>query len=313
MSKFINPLTDYGWKILFGQETNKSVLIELLNSLLEGEVVIEDLIYLDKEQLPEVPDERMFVYDIYCRTSTGEYIIIEIQRESQEYFKDRALVYTSAAILKQAKKGTWIYKLDAVYGIFFLDFRLPENEYEGAVIHVDMTTRKTHRVFNPKQRQIFISLPAFDLQEDECKTKSDRWIYVLKNMETLDHIPFIDDMPVMRRLEKTIALTSMDPNQRGLYEASLKAYRDNYAVISYKVKKGIEEGMAKGMAKGIAKGRAEGMTKGIAKGRAEGIAIGEARSQAKLLDTARNLKAAGVATEIIINATGLSREVIEQL
>lgn len=37
MGKFINPFTDHGWKILFGEEASKSILIEFLNDLLEGE------------------------------------------------------------------------------------------------------------------------------------------------------------------------------------------------------------------------------------------------------------------------------------
>ncbi|MBQ9587301.1 MAG: PD-(D/E)XK nuclease family transposase, partial [Bacteroidales bacterium] len=43
MSKFINPFTDVGFKRIFGQEVNKSLLIEFLNSLLEGEQHIDDI------------------------------------------------------------------------------------------------------------------------------------------------------------------------------------------------------------------------------------------------------------------------------
>jgi predicted transposase/invertase (TIGR01784 family) len=310
MGKYINPLTDYGWKVIFGQEANKPILISLLNSFLEGEIEIVDIVFLDKEQLPDLPDERMFVYDIYCRTSTGEYIIVEIQRASQKHFRNRALVYTASAIVKQALKGEWDYKLDTVYGIFFLDFRLPENEDEGPIVHVDMTTRKTHRVFNTRQRQIFISLPTFELQEDECVTNADRWIYVLKNMEKLNRIPFIDDIPVMRKLQKTIALTSMDPNQRALYEASIEAYRDNKAVIMYHYEQGLEEGEAKAEAKAEAKiAKAEAKAE---KAEAKAEKAEAQRAQDKLR-SAKRLKACGVSIEIIMQVYDLPRSVIEQL
>ncbi|MDR0894010.1 MAG: Rpn family recombination-promoting nuclease/putative transposase, partial [Prevotellaceae bacterium] len=146
---------------------------------------------------------------------------------------------------------------------------------------------------------IFISLPAFELQEDECITKSDRWIYVLKNMETLDRIPFTDDIPAMRRLEKTITIASMDPNQRGLYEASVKAYRDNLAVISYKVKEGIAEGEARSRAKVEA-----------AEAKAQKA---EADRMQDKIDIARNFKRLGTPVEIIMQATGLSHEAIERM
>jgi predicted transposase/invertase (TIGR01784 family) len=50
----------------------------------------------------------------------------------------------------------------------------------------------------------------------------------------------------------------------------------------------------------------EGLKKGLAKGKVEGKAEG-------ILQTARNFKQAGVAIEVIMQATGLSREEIEQL
>ena len=79
MGKFINPFTDYGFKKIFGQEVSKELLIEFLNDLLEGERVITDLTFLNNEQLPEYPGDRIAIYDIYCTTDTGEKIIVEMQ------------------------------------------------------------------------------------------------------------------------------------------------------------------------------------------------------------------------------------------
>ena len=43
MGKFINPFTDVGFKIIFGQEFSKPRLLDFLNTLLEGERSITDL------------------------------------------------------------------------------------------------------------------------------------------------------------------------------------------------------------------------------------------------------------------------------
>ena len=61
MGKFINPFTDYGFKKIFGQEVSKELLIEFLNDLLEGERVITDLTFLNNEQLPIYPGERIAI------------------------------------------------------------------------------------------------------------------------------------------------------------------------------------------------------------------------------------------------------------
>ena len=122
MGRFINPFTDFGFKFLFGREVEKELLIDFLNDLLVGEHIITDIQFLNNEQQPEVKAERGIIYDIYCVTDTGERIIVEMQNREQPYFKDRALFYLSRAITQQAKKGVWDFQLDAVYGVFFMNF-----------------------------------------------------------------------------------------------------------------------------------------------------------------------------------------------
>ena len=68
MAKFINPFTDVGFKIIFGQEMTKGLLIDFLNDLLVGERHIQDITFLDKELQPEFQGDRGVIYDIYCTT-----------------------------------------------------------------------------------------------------------------------------------------------------------------------------------------------------------------------------------------------------
>ena len=75
-SRFVNPFTDLGFKIIFGQPASKALLIILLNELLSGEHHIEDLTFLDKEDRSENIHDKGIIYDLYCRTSTSEYIIV---------------------------------------------------------------------------------------------------------------------------------------------------------------------------------------------------------------------------------------------
>ena len=63
IGKFINPFTDVGFKIIFGQEFSKPRLLDFLNTLLEGERVITDLKFLDKEQPAIYDGDRSPIYD----------------------------------------------------------------------------------------------------------------------------------------------------------------------------------------------------------------------------------------------------------
>ena len=49
MSRYINPMTDFGFKYIFGREESKPFLIDFLNCLLHDEPefdTIVDLVYL---------------------------------------------------------------------------------------------------------------------------------------------------------------------------------------------------------------------------------------------------------------------------
>ena len=101
MGKFVNPFTDIGFKIIFGQPASKPFLITLLNELLAGEHRIEDLMFLDKEDHAEHVRDKGIIYDLYCRTSTGEYIIVEMQNRKHLNFVDRTLYYMCRAVSRQ--------------------------------------------------------------------------------------------------------------------------------------------------------------------------------------------------------------------
>ena len=67
MAKYINPFTDWGFKRLFGQEFSKDLLISFLNDLLEGELHVKDVVFKDKEQLPQTKDQRGIIYDVSAK------------------------------------------------------------------------------------------------------------------------------------------------------------------------------------------------------------------------------------------------------
>ena len=127
-SRYINPYTNYGFKLLFGTEPNKDITLELVNALLQGKEVIKSLTLLPTEQLGDTKDDRRSVFDIYCENENGEKIIIEMQKADQQWFKDRSVYYSSFPIHQQGEKGQWSFGLKAVYTIGILDFVYFESE-----------------------------------------------------------------------------------------------------------------------------------------------------------------------------------------
>ena len=227
MGRFINPFTDVGFKRIFGQEVNKDLLIDFLNDLLVGERHIKDIQFIDKEMLGNTVEDRNSIYDVYCTSDNGEQFIVEMQNRSQQNFRERALFYLSQAITGQGQKGTrWKFELKAVYGVFFMNFRL-EDSPRKLRTDVILSDRETHELFCDKLRFIFLELPSFNKEEEECENDFERWIYVLKNMETLQRLPFKARKSVFKRLEEIVDIAALSKEDREKYDESIKVYRDN--------------------------------------------------------------------------------------
>ncbi|MDE6417621.1 MAG: Rpn family recombination-promoting nuclease/putative transposase [Duncaniella sp.] len=251
MSKYLNPFTDVGFKRIFGQEMSKDILISFLNALLEGEHVITDLTFLDKERVPILKSERGLVYDIYCTTDTGEHIIVEMQNKYQKHFRDRAVYYASTDIAWQAVKGSdWKYELTPVYGVYFMNFKFNEPDAAKPRTDVALMDMETGKIFSDKIRLIFLQLPLFDLTEEECDTDFKKWLYVLNNMQTFDRMPFAAQKAVFDRLGSIAEIANMPRKERWAYEESLRIYRDTIAIVDTAREEGEEKGMEKGIVQG---------------------------------------------------------------
>lgn len=116
--KYINLLTDFGFKRIVGTEPNKNLLIDFLNTLLPPQHQIQDVTFKNNENLGHTSIDRKAIFDIYCQAKTGERFIVEIQKAKQNFFKDRSVDYSTFPIQEQAKKGNWNYQLAPVYMVF---------------------------------------------------------------------------------------------------------------------------------------------------------------------------------------------------
>ncbi|MEM9990752.1 MAG: PD-(D/E)XK nuclease family transposase, partial [Bacteroidota bacterium] len=106
MERYINPLTDFGFKKLFGTEPNKDLLIDFLNQVLPNRKIAH-LSYASNEHFGRTSLDRKAIFDIYCVGTDGEHFIVEMQKAKQNYFKDRSVFYASFPIQQQAQKGDW--------------------------------------------------------------------------------------------------------------------------------------------------------------------------------------------------------------
>ena len=145
---------------------------------------------------------------------------------------------------------------------------IPKKQFRTDVVLAEKGTKEQ---FSDKLRMIFLQLPLFTKEADECENQVERWIYLLKNMETLNRLPWAAQSAVFQKLESIADVSGMTRAERLQYDEALKKYRDTISVF---------EGV-----------RMEGNTEG--------------RANEKKA-TIRRLLASGASVDIISIATGLS-------
>lgn len=253
--RYVNFYTDFAFKKLFGTEANKELLISFLNSLFDGVEVIKDLRYLNVEQMGAVASERKAVFDVYCENEKGERFLIEMQKADQAYFIDRSIYYSTFPIQDQAPKGKWNFKLDKVYTIGILNFIFDDKNTDYMHHEVKLMDINTKEVFFDKLTYIYLEMPKFRKTEGELVTILDKWLYAIKNLESLMDKPKALVDAVFERFFEQAEIANFTKQELYDYRESQKDYWDMFSVV--------ETAENKGVAKGLEQGRAEGRAEGI--------------------------------------------------
>ena len=264
--RYINLFTDYGFKKIFGEEPNKNLLLDFLNELLKEEQgEIRDLTYLKTEQLGDTDIDRKAIFDLYCENERGEKFIVELQKSKQNFFKDRALYYSTFPIREQAERGDWNFKLKAVYTVAILDFVFDEDKDKPEKYRYDvkLTDIDTNRVFYDKLTFIYLEMPKFSKNLDELKTRFDKWLYVIRNLNRLERIPDTLREQVFEQLFDTAEIARFTPDQVRSYEKSLKYYRDMKNSLDTAFDEGKEEGEQKKEREIVINGLRQGLDKEV--------------------------------------------------
>lgn len=298
---YADLLCDFMFKRLFGSEANKDVLIGFLNMLLT-DVDIMDVEFIPTEHLGLTKDDRKAIFDISCKCRNGRSFIIEMQKGYQKHFRERALYYTSYPINEQGRqvrdefirehqnsndsaKFTWDYNLKPVTVVAILNFKF---EHDGGWpsdrFHSSYRLREdtTCEVMTDALRFVFLELGRFKKHLWELETISDKWMYLLKHMHEMVDIPEVFSDHLFSRLFILSKIGKFTPDELKQYEESMKDMSDYYNIIDTAAEEAEKRGLSKGQE--------------IAK-----------------MEAAKRLKELGVDIKIIIAATGLNINVVEEL
>ncbi|MGB3767191.1 MAG: Rpn family recombination-promoting nuclease/putative transposase [Phormidesmis sp.] len=241
--RYINPLTDFGFKRIFGTEPNKALLVDFLNVVLPEKHRISELSYRNSENVGNSALDRKAIFDLYCQSNSGERFIVEIQKAKQNFFKDRSVYYSTFPIQEQAIKGDfWNYHLSPVYTVGILDFIFDDHKDDETLLHTVELKDQQCRVFYDKLKFIYLELPKFQKPLEALETHFDKWLYLLRHLPSLNNPPELLQESTFMQLFEIAEIANFTPVEQVAYEDSLKYYRDLNNVVDTSRQEGLDQG-----------------------------------------------------------------------
>jgi predicted transposase/invertase (TIGR01784 family) len=312
--KYLDPKADLTFKRVFGE--HPELVKSFLNALLpldEGEEIVH-ISYLPTELLPDAPLYKNSIVDVRCEDNRGRQFIVEMQLAWTPAFMQRVLFNASKAYVKQLdlvdpKRKINYELLQPVYSLNLVNTtydKSTDNYYHHYQI---VCIEESGKVIEGLQF-VFIELPKYKPETFHEKKMKVLWLRYLKEIdENTVEAPaeLLADPQIKEAIEIVKVSAYTDAQLRG-YDKFWDNIMVENTLYSAAERKGREQGREEGREEGREQGREEGIALGIAQSQAKVV-----QAEAKFIETARKFKALGASIEMIMQATGLSREAIEKL
>lgn len=289
----INPTRDLVFKRIFGKVGNEEILKNFLEAVLENEIESVTL-DLDKDMEPTYEDEKRSILDVRAKINGNTNINIEMQIRDNKDMEKRSLYHWSKLYLHELKRGVPYDKLPKTIVIVITKYIIFE-KIKNYHTKWKMREEKNRNEILSEDIEIhFIEIPKFRKQSTKNEKKLDFWLWFLDytNREMVK-MATEKELAIRRAVEELDKLTS-DPAIQRILDNEELARMDEDVLRRQAIREGHEQGMKEGIKEGIK----EGVKQGIKEG--------------KIL-TAKELKKNGIDVEIIVKATGLTKEEIEAI
>jgi predicted transposase/invertase (TIGR01784 family) len=224
MDDILPPTDDWIFKLLFADERNKSMLIDLLRSF----VVLPDeefeLVFMDTSLKPETEEDKLGILDVKVKTKTGKIIDIEIQVNPARSIGKRLSFYKSKLIVEQIAKGDHYSVIEKVICVCITDYGL----FPASVDYLNR-----FRFYNPKTGLCFEEVPEeiYTLELPKLPARTDgtavwEWMQFLRSKRREEFEMVAEKNPEIRKAVNTLYELSADERTRAEYELHMRAVRD---------------------------------------------------------------------------------------
>jgi len=184
LKRFVSMLSDYGFKITFGNETNTLFLRKSIQALIKSDVPIVEVTLSRNEIAGETKDSGGGLFDIFCKDKKGNQYIVEMQLSDFSDFMKRSTFYASRRYTATIRKGKMRFKnLKKIYAISIVNGVLLPDSKECH--HIGKTKNQHGELMSEEITHVIFELPKWNKKVEDIKENIDKLIYVMKMTHTL--------------------------------------------------------------------------------------------------------------------------------
>lgn len=253
VQRYVDILTNGGFKALFGDERNKEAVMAIMNVLLPDHRKVADIEYMPTEHQGQVVDNKEYHYDFMCRDSEGTVFIVEMQNYDEVNWFKRCVSYAARAYDRQNRRGEE-YDVPPVYLIGLMGTDIPHTDpghwAEKYISEYTFREKATGEVLDETIFIIFAELARFRKRCEDCENDIDRMMFILKNMGNLKNRPEWLQREIYTKIFDACEIARFDESKRIKYEQDMYDQRRLNGELAFARRKGIEEGMEMGLEKG---------------------------------------------------------------
>ena len=248
---YANILLDYWFKRTFAELPFSERLLILLLQELIPERKIASLSYVHQEHTNPYPDARGVRVDVEVTDENGSRFLVEMQREPQDWFYERAIYYASHCILQQMPLGQDDFSFPPVYFIGIMDFAL-HNDPQRVMYRYALREDQNKDLMTDSLHFIFLELPNCGRALTPQATVLDNFCFALHNMQFLEERPDALRQEIFDLLFEAAEIATFTPEDKVKYEFEMTTERDIRNQIAFARKEKAKEMARNILAKGYA-------------------------------------------------------------
>ena len=248
----MSPKNDFAFKLIFGDEKNKDLLIALLSAILSlPKEDFEGLEIINTELIREFVEDKKGILDVRVKTKLGKQIDIEIQILPTKFMPERTMFYWSKMYISQVKSGDPYHALKKCITINIVDFKCTPLQKVHSSYH--LTEDETGYRLTDILEVHFLEMPKLvdpEIPRDENDPVVE-WMEFIdaKSKGVIEMLA--EKNQDIKKAYDLLQIISKDEKARMLYEAREAERRDQISWMKSAKDEGKAEGEAKGKAEAI--------------------------------------------------------------